>query len=89
MCVRYRRTTAEEELARIYKIPVRDYLGSVVPGSPNIMVRRSNFPGQWPCLPESGSIAGARFRFDAWPRSGGPRLTAPLHLMGPRQAAGW
>ena len=31
----------------------------------------------------------ARFRFDARPRSGGRRLTAPLHLMGPRQAAGW
>jgi hypothetical protein len=32
---------------------------------------------------------GGRLRFDARPRSGGPRLTAPLHLMGPRQAAGW
>jgi hypothetical protein len=40
MCVRYRRTTAEEELARIYKIPVRDYLGSVVPGSPNFPINR-------------------------------------------------
>ncbi len=47
------------------------------------------FPRPMAMPPGERIYSGARFRFDARPRSGGPRLTAPLHLMGPRQAAGW
>src|ERR1700692_2612638 len=42
------------------------------------------FPRPMAMPPGERIYGGARFRFDAWPRSGGPRLTAPLHLMGPR-----